>query len=277
MFPGIYGFAWDAGHIIFLGVFYTVVAVVVTTLVRAAVRARVDVKAGRIEELRWHAAFAELPSSSRRCRHELSGEVADRACENRFDCRDCAAHAEFVAKRSAAVRALPGGQTVAGFELPAGRLYHRGHTWVAEAPGGTLWVGLDDLGAHLVGAPDELDLPPVGARLAGNGTAWRVRKNGISIRVLAPVDGEVVAVGGPDLGWYLRILPDGGEPDVRNLLSAAEARPWLLREVERMQIALADEAVGAALADGGAPVEDLSKVISPRELDEVCGMVFLEP
>lgn len=280
MFPGIDGFAWDAGHIIFLGVFYAVVAVVVTTVGRAALRARADVRSDRVEKLRWHAAFEELPASFRRCRHELDGEVAHRACENCFDCRNCAAHAGFVAKRPASGAVAQGSleeQTVAGFELPADRLYHRGHTWVRQEPDGTLLVGLDDLGVHLLGTPGELELPPVGTRLVANGTAWRARKNGVRVRVLAPVDGRVVEVGGPGLGWYLRVRPDGGEADVRHLLSATEARPWLLREVERLQIALADDAVGAALADGGMPVDDLSEALSPRELDEVCGMVFLEP
>jgi glycine cleavage system H protein len=279
VFPGVDGFAWDAGHIIFLGVFYAVVAVVVATVGRAALRACADVRSDRVEKLRWHAAFEELPAGFRRCRHELAGEVARRTCENCFDCRNCAVHEEFVAKRPVPDPVAPrhGEQTVAGFELPADRLYHRGHTWVRQEPDGTLLVGLDDLGAHLLGTPSELELPPVGARLVANGTAWRARKNGVRVRVLAPVDGEVVGVGGPGLGWYLRIRPDGGGADVRHLLSAAEAGPWLLREVERLQIALADEAVGAALADGGMPVDDLSKALSPRELDEVCGMVFLEP
>lgn len=280
MFPGIYGFAWDAGHIIFLGAFYAVVILVVTTVARAALRARADLKSVRVERLRWHAAFEELPASSRRCRHELAGEVARRSCENRFECGHCAGHSGFVSRRAGSnpVRpAPPADQTVAGFELPEDRLYHRGHTWVGQAPDGTLWVGLDDLGAHLLGAPDELELPPLGARLVANGTAWRARKNGVRVRVLAPVDGEVIALGGPGLGWYLRVRPDEGEADVRHLLTAAEARPWLLREVERLQLTLADEEVGAALADGGMPVEDLSKALSPRELDEVCGLVFLEP
>ena len=280
MFPGIDGFAWDAGHIIFLGVFYAVVILLVATVARAAARAWADVQSNRVEKLRWHAAFEELPANSRRCRHELAGEVARRSCENRFECGHCAGHTEFVSRRPASKPVCPAQQAeqaVAGFELPEDRLYHRGHTWVGQAPDGTLWVGLDDLGAHLLGTPDDLELPPVGARLVANGTAWHARKNGVRVRVLAPVDGEVVAVGGPGLGWYLRIRPDGGEAEVRHLLTAVEARPWLLREVERLQLILADDEVGAALADGGMPVEDLSKALSPRELDEVCGMVFLEP
>jgi hypothetical protein len=37
------------------------------------------------------------------------------------------------------------------------------------------------------------------------------------------------------------------------------------------------EPLGATLADGGTPVDDLSKVIPATQFDEVCGMVFLHP
>ncbi|MHB0968526.1 MAG: hypothetical protein ACYC7A_09130 [Thermoanaerobaculia bacterium] len=39
MFPGIYEFTWDAGHIIFLGAFYTVLLIVLSTITIALFRA----------------------------------------------------------------------------------------------------------------------------------------------------------------------------------------------------------------------------------------------
>ncbi|MGH7457121.1 MAG: hypothetical protein ACRENG_37570 [bacterium] len=39
----------------------------------------------------------------------------------------------------------------------------------------------------------------------------------------------------------------------------AEIRPWIMREIERLQLALASEDLGMSLADGGVPVEDLSQ------------------
>lgn len=279
MFPGIDGFAWDTGHVVFLGAFYAVLFVIVATMVRAMLKASRDLRGGREDAVRWHADFEDLPASLRRCRHELSGEVASRVCENSFDCRRCADHPGFLAARAAAeTPGRPGaGATVAGLAVPAGRLYHRGHTWVRPEADGTLTVGLDDLGARLMRAPDRVELPPVGRKLVANGIGWRARKDGVETRVLAPVDGVVTAVGGPELGWYLKVRPDGGDADTRHLLDAAEARPWMLREVERLELALAAEGVGAALADGGVPVEDLAEAVPPDRLDAVCGMVFLEP
>ncbi len=277
MFPGIYGFAWDTGRIVFLGAFYAVVAVVFATLGRAVVRAALDLRGGRVDSMRWHGEFEDLPAAARRCRHELSGEVARRTCDHGFDCRSCAAHARFAAAHGPGVGAAPDCGSVAGLEVPADRMYHRGHTWARDERDGTLTVGLDDLGARLLGTCDDLELPSPGARLAANGVAWRARRNGVRVRVLAPLDGEVVEVGGPGQGWILRVRPDGAAADVRNLLTPAEARPWMLREAERLQIALADETVGAALADGGVPAADLGGALSAAELDAACAAVFLEP
>lgn len=274
MFPGIYGFAWDAGHIIFLGIFYVVLMVVFATIAVAMRRAIRDSRTSRAEALRWHADFEDLPERWRRCRHELAGEIENRTCPNAFDCRHCVEHPLFVSARNG--RPLPEGEPrVAGFEVPGDRLYHRGHTWVRPDPEGLLTVGLDDLGAHLLGSPDMIELPKVGSRVVANGTGWLAEKSGSTVRVLSPVDGEVVAVGAGDEGWYLKIRPDPAGSDMRHLLSPAEARPWMLREIERLQMVIATEAVGAALADGGVPVEDLSEAIPPERRDDVYGAVFL--
>ena len=61
MFPGIYDFKWDAGHIVFLGIFYTVLAVVLTTMTVAFGRALRAFRERRVEALRWHADFDDLP------------------------------------------------------------------------------------------------------------------------------------------------------------------------------------------------------------------------
>ena len=240
MFPGIDGFAWDAGHIIFLGVFYAVVG-----SARGDGRARRGAGVGRRAvgprreaalARRLRGAAGEFPPLSPRTR----GRGGDRrSCENSLRLPalrrphrvrlEAASLETGVRRRRRPSRRSRGsscrriGSTTA---VTPGWARHRtgrcGSGSTTSAP--TCW-----------GRPDELELPPVGARLVANGTAWRARKNGVRVRVLAPVDGEVVAVGGPGLGWYLRIRPDGGEADVRHLLTAAEARPWLLREVERLQ------------------------------------------
>lgn len=275
MFPGIYDFRWDAGHIIFLGVFYSVLAVVLTTMALALRRALASFRGQRVESLRWHADFDDLPSELRRCRHELTGETASRECPNGFDCRHCTEHPQFVARGMAPVDA--GEPFIAGFELPSDRLYHRGHTWVRPEADGTLTVGLDDFATRLIGTPKSVRLPAIGTLLKANGMGWKAKRHGVDVRILAPIDGEVVATGSAEEGWYLKVKPAPSGIDTRHLLSPAEAKGWMLREVERLQIALAPEAVGATLADGGTPLADLSTAIPREKLDDVYGMVFLHP
>jgi glycine cleavage system H lipoate-binding protein len=278
VFPGIYEFNWDLGHIIFLGAFYTVLLIVFSTIVIATVRAIRDVKRGHVDAVRWHADFEDLPEVARRCRHELTGEVAHRACHNCFDCSHCEAHPKFVAAAQAQglMAARPCKLPVAGFELPDDRLYHRGHTWVRDEGDGTLTIGLDDLASRLTGVPDDLTLPEPGARLVTNGIAWRARKNGVEARVLAPVDGEVVEIGGPSAGWYLKVKPAEGA-SLAHLLEPREARAWLLREFDRLQLAMGGAEMAPTLADGGVPIDDMSTVITKETLDQLCAMVFLEP
>ena len=59
MFPWNYGFAWDKGHILFLGVFYTVVLVVLSTLLIAAWRTLRDFRRNSTASIVWHVNFAE--------------------------------------------------------------------------------------------------------------------------------------------------------------------------------------------------------------------------
>lgn len=280
MFPGIYEFTWDSGHIIFLGAFYSVLAIVIVTMTIAAFRAAGAFRTRRAESVRWHADFDDLPEAARRCRHEIAGEVECRTCERSFDCRRCPDHARFVAAapppQPGSIRPGPA-FIVAGIEIPDDRLYHRGHTWVREEPDGTLTVGLDGLGSRLLGSADQVELPPVGAHLVANGTAWHARKKGAYVRVLGPVDGEVVATGRASQGWMLRLRPEEGGADLRHLLTPSEARPWMLREMERLQFALAPGGIGPTLADGGVPVDDMAAAIPPDQLDEVCGLMFLDP
>ena len=136
MFPGVDGFAWDAGHVIFLGAFFSVLLVVIASLTRAAWRVFRPSAAGTPENLRWHADFSELPSGERKCRHELAGEIDSRVCPNEFDCRVCAEHPRFVCAEAAG-QPLKAIEDVAGMCLPLDRFYHRAHTWARPESDGS--------------------------------------------------------------------------------------------------------------------------------------------
>lgn len=275
MLPWNYGFHWSTGTVTFLGAFYTVLTAVVTTLVCALRRSRRVFTARRIAEVRWQSDFHNLPQADRACRHALTGELPGRECQNALDCRRCETHARLLALAPAPGAGEPE-EDLFGFSFPPDRLYHRGHTWVHREADGTLTVGLDDFATCLLGAPDAVKLPSAGSRLRVNGPAWRLQKGMAKIRILSPVDGKVVERGGPGCPWYLRIQPADHAGDLRHLLGASEVRPWLLREIDHLQLALS--AAGApTLADGGVPVSDISAHYPDADWDAIYGAIFLEP
>jgi hypothetical protein len=277
MFPWNYGFHWGAASYIFLGAFYTVLVVVATTLLGALLRARRDLRGNASESIRWHSDFHDLPAADRVCRHVLTGEFKHRECPHAFDCRQCQTHAKLTEHRPAA-KPDAAEADIFGMSFPADRFYHRGHTWAHPETDGTVTIGLDDLGARLLGTPDEVILPEPGMQLQANGTAFRVRRREADVRILSPVDGEVVELGGTSHAYVLRVKPPAGQADMRHLLSGAEVKPWLVRELERLQLALTMEGASSpSLADGGVPVHDIASAYPQADWDAVCGEMFLEP
>jgi glycine cleavage system H protein len=270
MLPGNTDFIVDPFHLVFLGVFAFVLATIAVTLVVVAVSARRAVTRGRAASILWQHEFEELPSSAKECRHALTGELPGRHCDRAFDCRGCETHARLVAD----AKPLPSIDT-GGFFVLADRLYHRGHAWLKQEEDGTVTLGLDDLATRLVGKASALDLPPVGERLAENGPAFRLTAGKARVRVASPVSGEVVERGGFGTGFLLRVRPEGAL-DTRALLSGREAAAFLARELDRLQLAISGARGVPALADGGLPVDDLSKAIPEEDRDRVLGEMLLE-
>jgi glycine cleavage system H protein len=275
LFPWNYGFHWNIGTIIFIGAFYTVLAVLAVTVLAAYVRSRRALAAQRGEAIRWQSDFHDLPRRDRECRHALAGELKHRECPYAFDCRKCDVHARLVRRHKPALFGK-GEEDVYGLAFPLDRLYDRGHTWARPEADGTVTVGIDELGSRLLGKPDAVELPEAGTRLQVNGTAFRIRKRNADVRLLSPVDGEVIETGGPECGWYLKVKPIEGRFDLRHLLCGYEVKPWIMREMERLQLALSAEGAKVpTLADGGTPVADISASYPEADWDAVCGEMFL--
>lgn len=281
MFPWVYDFKWEPTHLVFLAIFFTVVLSLATLLVLALARTLRALQRGEAESIQWAEDFEDLPASSRACRHEIAGKVAHRSCPNGLDCRICEDNAAIRASRGEAssdeVSDDATSEDILGFNMPKDRRYHRGHSWVRPEADGTVTVGLDSFASRLIGTPDEVFLPDPGSRLMVNGTAWRIRKGSAETRVLSPVDGEVTERGKEGEEWYLRVRPAAGTLDSRHMLEREEIRPWLAREMDRLQGLLSPEPAGNRLADGGVAIEDLSSVVPESRRDEILGEMLLEP
>ncbi|MFL6305643.1 MAG: glycine cleavage system protein H [Candidatus Sulfotelmatobacter sp.] len=273
MFPGIDGFHWTLGHVLFLSLFFAVALTILITVASAAWRTSREFRSDRAIDLWWRSQFAELPISDRRCRHELAGRVLSRTCDNAFDCRHCDKYSQF------AVLPATGNIGSLGLNFAEDRYYHRGHTWVKPEEDGTVTVGLDGLAAHLVGTPESVSLPEAGQELEVNQTAWRMKKKDRKIEVRAPIEGTVVGLGGPKEGWYLKIHPrlDVREPvTLRHLLRGPEVHGWLSRELERLQLQLRSPNTAPALADGGVLMPDLMNAMPEADWDAVLADTFLQ-
>lgn len=265
------------GHIVFLGLFYAVLTAISATLGVCVFRSVRDFRGRRAEAIAWHSTFPDLPARERVCRHQFTGEFANRICDKAFDCRDCHTHAALVAKRPPEAAPAPRAEAaVCGLDFPLDRLYHRGHAWAHPEPDGMVTVGLDALGTRLVADPEAVELPDVGTHILTNGAAWHVRKRGADVRILSPLDGEVVATGGPQDGWVLKVRPDGDKFDDRHLLRGAEIRPWIARELERLQAALAPTGQAPTMVDGGVPMDDIAAAYPGADWDAVCAEIFLQ-
>lgn len=271
MFPGVDGFHWTFGHVLFLSVFFTVVAAIGAVAIVSLLRAGHDFAAGRAQSIRWTMDFADLPVSDRRCRHALTGEVPGRICPNALDCRSCGDHAKYRQAQAG------GSDILCGLPYPQHRYYHRGHTWVEPQADGTVLIGLDAIGHQMIAEPDVVKMPAPGTRVVNNGEGWRMRKGGLDVRVLCPIEGTVLTTGGPQDDWYLRVQPASEPADLRHLLRGDEVRAWVGKELERLQFTIAAHGDAAVLADGGVLVDDFLYEIPASKRDEVLGGLFLEP
>jgi hypothetical protein len=269
MFPGVDGFRWTFGHILFLSLFFAVGLTILATSIRAVIHTIRDFRSGRAPSMCWELEYAELPEGERRCRHELAGRVERRTCPNAFDCRACKEYSYIAPLPAHAV------EDTCGLNYPADRLYHRGHAWMHAEEDGTYTIGLDDLAEHLIGRPDSAELPPPNASISANQPAWSLRKGKNIVRVRAPIDGTVVETGGPDRGWYLRVRSI--EPaNTRHLLRGDEIGGWVSRELERLQIELRTPGAAPALADGGILMPGLMDAMPSADWDSALAGTFLD-
>lgn len=279
MFPWNYGFAWDAGHSIFLGLFYAVVLVVFSTLALAAWRTYRAYFEKRAAAIVWHANFEDLPRSERSCRHAFTGELQGRVCERGFDCGECETHGKLVAvleKRGAAPTLMQDlVDDSLGVPIPLDRYYHRGHTWLKPEFDGTCTMGLDEIGRRVAAHPDFIELPAAGTELSAQSTAWRMHVHGAEVRVMSPIDGKVVESATGEKGWFLRIKP-AQNATFCHLLRGREVVRWMTREMERVQLMVSESAAIPALADGGTPVDDFAAACPQADWRGITSAMFLE-
>jgi glycine cleavage system H protein len=178
---------------------------------------------------------------------------------------------------------------VLSFAVPADLWFHPGHAWVAAGGGepDVVTVGLDDFTAQVVGAPDALALPAVGAHVSQGARAWELRAGERTLGMVSPVEGDVVAVNeelgrSPQLaaedpygrGWLLKVHAPGRPRWQHNLLGAELASVWMRHSAERLRRLLAGD-LGEVMADGGRPLRGFGRGLAPEEWASIARDFFL--
>ncbi len=175
---------------------------------------------------------------------------------------------------------------VAGYQLPEGLYYHRGHTW-ARPEGDKVFVGLDDFARRLLGPACAVRLPAVGDWLTQGDTGFRLRVDGRAADLVSPVEGEVVAVNHDLLrqpalatddpfgrGWVLKVRAANLASNLRNLLSGSLARRWMEDSREALDLRLMALS-GSVLQDGGESSADFAGHLSTEDWRRLVGEFLL--
>jgi len=183
----------------------------------------------------------------------------------------------------AAAAAAP---VVAGVTLPEGLAYHPGHTWAVDAGNGRIRVGIDEFAARLLGRVDRIDVPQRGRWFRQGEKGWTVKTDRGEAAMLAPAEGEIVAVNdkavsNPEMvardpygaGWLLEIFSPDVQVSFRNLLSGAFARRWMEETVVEFRQAITPGALATAL-DGGRLAPQLGSELPAEKWREVTRQFF---
>lgn len=152
---------------------------------------------------------------------------------------------------------------VAGVMLPGNVAYHPGHTWVLDAGNGRVRIGLDEFAASLLGRIDKVEVPQRGRWFRQGEKGWTVHTPNGEAPMLAPAEGEIVAINDKALanpetiardpygsGWILEIFSPDVAVSMRNLLTGAVARRWMEESVAELRRTLSPGPALSAL-DGG--------------------------
>jgi glycine cleavage system H protein len=189
-------------------------------------------------------------------------------------------HAEAVTGVGAAARARvvapaaarPAVTSLGWFHAPEGVALHPGHAWARVEADGLVTVGIDDFAQRLVD-PEKVVLPKAGDRVLQGQPAFAVGDQVVTVPMLAPVGGEVVAVNAlaaerPEAlrdpygaGWLFKVKVPDLASQARRLLQGEPVRQYLERAAEALALRLEPE-LGHVLQDGGTPVHGIARALA---------------
>ncbi|MGA2435112.1 MAG: glycine cleavage system protein H [Bryobacteraceae bacterium] len=168
-----------------------------------------------------------------------------------------------VAKHVAAEKRSASFPITAGVALPDNLSYHPGHTWASDMGNGRVRVGLDEFAASLLGRIQKIEVPQRGRWFRQGEKGWVVSTERGEVPMLAPAEGEIVAINEKALagleavstdpygaGWLLEIFSPDTQVSFRNLLNGTLASRWMEESMAELRQMVSPLAAATAL-DGG--------------------------
>ncbi|MFB3813686.1 MAG: glycine cleavage system protein H [Terriglobales bacterium] len=162
-----------------------------------------------------------------------------------------------------------------GFEIPKGYCFHPGHTWVLDEGRQNARVGLDSFAANLIGKIDRVEVAGLNRWVRQGQKVWSITRDGLTVDMVAPVEGVVIAVNpevqkDPSLitrdpykdGWVCVIKSPDLTTNTNNLLRGTFVGPWMQNSLRRLS-SMTPQMSGTAAADGGVPVPGLLAQVDP--------------
>jgi len=149
---------------------------------------------------------------------------------------------------------------------------HPGHAWARVEADGLVTVGIDDFAQKLVD-PERVVLPKAGDQVLQGQPAFAIGDRVVTVPMLAPVGGEVVAVNALaseepgrlrdayGAGWLFKVRVPDLAAQGRRLLSGEGARAWLERAAEALALRMEPE-LGHVLQDGGTPIHGIGRALA---------------
>jgi glycine cleavage system H protein len=181
-----------------------------------------------------------------------------------------AARARALAREAPAAR--PAATSLGWFHAPEGVALHPGHAWARVEADGLVTVGIDDFAQKLVD-PQAVVLPRAGEQVLQGQPGFAVGDRVVTVPMLSPVGGEVVAVnalaaedpGRLDdpygAGWLFKVKVADLAAQGRRLLDGDRARQYLERAAEALALRLEPE-LGQVLQDGGTPIRGIARALA---------------
>ena len=170
------------------------------------------------------------------------------------------------------------------FPVETNRYYHQGHMWVQPTGNNEALVGLDVLACKFLGPEKEIEIISKTEKLSQGAEVVRIKVDGLSVPVVSPVDGKIIAKNLEDgcpapkkpvgVEWLFKVKADNLKANLNNLLSGKMAQRWR-EETEAILNSKISPELGLVLQDGGEIQDGFGLSLPEETRDELIKHVFL--